>query len=83
MAPGIILIIIGAIFTFAVRAESSWLDVQTLGLILMLGGAGFIARSRMRRRVVVTRETEALSTPEQDELARQTEQTTVVERTVE
>jgi hypothetical protein len=82
MAPGIILIIIGALFAFAVRAESSWLDVQTTGLILMLGGAGFIARSRMRRKVVVTRETEDLSAPEQAGHS-ETEQRTVVERTIE
>jgi uncharacterized membrane protein HdeD (DUF308 family) len=50
MVPGIILIIVGAIFTFALRAESSWLDVRVLGLILMLGGAAFIARSRVKRR---------------------------------
>jgi hypothetical protein len=82
MAPGIILIIVGGIFAFAVRAESSWLDVQTVGLILILGGAAFIARSRMRRTVVVTRETEDLSAPEQAGRT-ETEQTTVVERTVE
>jgi hypothetical protein len=82
MAPGIILMIIGAIFAFAVRAESSWLDVQMVGLILMLGGAGFIARSRMRRTEVVTRETEDLSAPDQAGHT-ETEQRTVVERTVE
>jgi len=74
--------IVGGIFAFAVRAESSWLDVQTVGLILMLGGAAFIARSRMRRTVVVTRETEDLSAPERAGHT-ETEQTTVVERTVE
>jgi hypothetical protein len=82
MAPGIILIIIGGILAFAVRAESSWLDVQTVGLILILGGAAFIARSRMRRTVVVKRETEDLSAPEGAGHT-ETEQTTVVERTVE
>lgn len=81
MAPGIILIIIGGILAFAVRAESSWLDVQTVGLILILGGAAFIARSRMRRTVVVKRETENLSAP--GKAGTETEQTTVVERTVE
>jgi uncharacterized membrane protein HdeD (DUF308 family) len=73
MAAGIVLIVIGAIFTFALRAESSWLDVRVLGLILMLGGVGFIARSRLKRREVVT--TEDTHGAE--------EQTRVVERRVE
>ena len=56
MAPGIVLIIIGAIFTFALKAESDWLNTRVLGVILMLGGAAFIWRSRARRREVVTHE---------------------------
>lgn len=75
MAPGIVLIILGAIFAFAVRAESSWLDVQTVGLILIVGGGLFIWRSLVRRRVVTTEEVEH---PDAD-----TERTTVVERRVE
>jgi uncharacterized membrane protein HdeD (DUF308 family) len=77
MAAGIVLIIIGAIFAFALKAESSWLDTQVVGLILILGGAAFIWRSRVRKREVVTRETESA-----DGVAH-TEQTTVVERRVE
>lgn len=56
MAPGIILLVIGGIFAFAVKAESSWLDTDMLGLVLMLGGIGFIVRSRMARKEVTTRE---------------------------
>jgi hypothetical protein len=78
MAPGIVLIILGGIFTFALKVESSWLDTDMLGLILMLGGAGFIARSRLKRREVVTQETEEL--PDGSE---ETEETRVVERRVE
>lgn len=77
MAAGIVLIIIGAIFAFALKAESTWLDTRAMGLILILGGAAFIWRSRVRKREVVTRETESV-----DGVA-QTEQTTVVERNVE
>jgi uncharacterized membrane protein HdeD (DUF308 family) len=80
MAAGIVLIIIGAIFAFALKAESSWLDTQVVGLILILGGAAFIWRSRVRKREVVTRETESADGVAQTE---QTEQTTVVERRVE
>jgi predicted membrane channel-forming protein YqfA (hemolysin III family) len=58
MAPGIVLIIVGATFTFALRAEPDWLNTHALGLILMLGGAGFIWRSRARQREVVTRRTD-------------------------
>lgn len=74
MAPGIVLLIIGAIFTFALKAESSWIDVRVLGVILMLGGIGFIVRAQVRRRTVTTHETE----PSGEE-----EETTVVERRVE
>jgi len=77
MAAGIVLIIIGAIFAFALKAESTWLDTRAMGLILIVGGAAFIWRSRVRKREVITRETESV-----DGVA-QTEQTTVVERNVE
>ena len=76
MAAGIVLIIIGGIFAFAVTAESSWLNKDALGLMLMLGGAAFMWRSRATKREVVTRETESA-----DGVA-QTEQTTVIERRV-
>ena len=38
MGPGIFLIIIGAILTFAVRSEPSWLDLQVVGLIFLVVG---------------------------------------------
>jgi predicted membrane channel-forming protein YqfA (hemolysin III family) len=77
MAPGIVLIIIGAIFTFAIRSDGTWIDTRVLGVILMLGGVGFILRSRMKRQEVVTRETESADgTVTAD-------QTRVVERRVE
>ncbi|HSX68434.1 hypothetical protein [Nocardioides sp.] len=56
MAPGIVLLVIGGIFAFAITAESSWLDTDMLGLVLMLGGVGFIVRSRMARKEVTTRD---------------------------
>jgi uncharacterized membrane protein HdeD (DUF308 family) len=77
MGAGIVLIIIGAIFAFALKAESSWVDTRALGLILILGGAAFIWHSRLRKREVVTRETESVDG------VIQTEQTTVVERRLE
>ncbi|RHW27061.1 hypothetical protein D0Z08_10325 [Nocardioides immobilis] len=58
MAPGIILFIVGAIFTFALKADSSWLNMRVVGLILMLGGAAFIARARLKRRDAVAEESE-------------------------
>ncbi|RYP86278.1 hypothetical protein EKO23_10010 [Nocardioides guangzhouensis] len=75
MGPGIVLIIIGAVFAFALKAESDWLNTRVLGLILMLGGAAFIWRSRARRREVVTRET--------DGPGGTTEERTIVERQVD
>lgn len=56
MATGIVLLIIGAIFTFALRTDGSWMNTRVLGVILMLGGIAFIARARVRRRSVVVRE---------------------------
>jgi hypothetical protein len=46
MTPGILLIIVGAIFAFAVRADTEAVDLQIMGLILMGGGAALIYRSR-------------------------------------
>ncbi|UMG93398.1 hypothetical protein [Nocardioides sp. TF02-7] len=78
MAAGIVLVIVGAIFAFAVKAESSWLDTRVLGLILMLGGLAFVARSLVRRREVTTREAGAGAGAGSG-----VEETTVVERKVE
>lgn len=58
MAPGIVLLIIGATFTFALRTDGSWMNTRVLGVILMLGGAAFIARARVRRRSVVVHESD-------------------------
>ena len=58
MGTGIVLIIVGAIFTFALRTDGSWMNTRVLGLILMLGGLAFIARARVRRRAVVVRDVE-------------------------
>lgn len=74
MAPGIVLIILGAIFAFALKADASWIDTRVLGVILMLGGAAFIWRAQVRRRVVVTRDSEVPGEGDQH---------TVVERRVE
>ena len=42
MAPGVTLAVIGAILTFAVRAEPSGINLHVVGLILMVAGAGLI-----------------------------------------
>lgn len=39
---GIVLLVAGAIITFAVEAEVSGVDISTVGFILMLAGAGSI-----------------------------------------
>lgn len=46
MAPGVTLAVIGAILTFAVRAQPSGLDLRVVGLIFMLAGAGLIWHAR-------------------------------------
>jgi hypothetical protein len=57
MAPGVTLAVIGAILTFAVRAEPSGINLQVVGLILMVAGAGLIwhARRGTTHERVVTR----------------------------
>lgn len=61
IAGGLALIIIGAILRYAVTWQASWINIDALGLILMIGGlAGLVAglamqavrrRSRARSRV--------------------------------
>jgi hypothetical protein len=57
MGPGITLVVVGAILAFAVRTESTVLDLQVVGLIFMLAGAAIIAFYRRERhqKHVVTR----------------------------
>ncbi len=57
MGVGVFLVIIGAVLSFAVRRDTSVLDVQTTGLILMVAGAALIwwsQRERTREREVTT-----------------------------
>jgi uncharacterized membrane protein HdeD (DUF308 family) len=76
MRAGITLIIIGGIFAFAVRAESSWLDVQAMGLILIIGGAALVAyaRAKVRRRETTVVQQDGDGSPEQVERTVVTEQ---------
>ena len=65
MGPGIFLLVLGAVFTFAVRQDTPLLDLQVTGVIFMLAGGLLIylsSRSRSRERTVVTRDD--LSSPE-------------------
>lgn len=50
MGPGVALLIIGAILAFAVRTETPAIDVQTVGVILMLGGIAVIVHARRGER---------------------------------
>lgn len=67
MSAGIVLIIVGAVFAFALRSDGTWVDTRALGAILMLGGIAFIVRSRLGRREVVVEEEAAGSGPEATE----------------
>jgi len=42
VGPGIFLIIVGAILTFAVRSEPSFLDLQVVGLIFLVVGGTLV-----------------------------------------
>ncbi len=66
MGPGIFLVVLGAVFTFAVRqGKTPVLDLHVTGIIFMLAGGLLIylsSRTRTRERSVVTRDD--LSSPE-------------------
>lgn len=68
MSTGIVLLILGALLTFAVRVDGSWMNVHVAGVILMLGGLAFIVRGLVRRReVVVDEEHDAEGEPAEHE----------------
>ena len=46
MGPGIFLIIVGAILTFAVRSEPSFLDLHIVGVIFMAVGGTLVYFAR-------------------------------------
>lgn len=46
MEGGLVLVVFGAILTFAVRTESPNVDIQTVGLILMVAGGVIIWHKR-------------------------------------
>jgi hypothetical protein len=72
IAPGLTLIAIGAIFTFAITSSPSWLNLQVVGVILMATGIAGIflpqrTRDRLRRRILVRRGTRGPIVSEVDE----------------
>ena len=50
MGQGLTLVIVGAIFAFAVRVRSDVIDLQMVGIILMLAGGAVMAWSRRETR---------------------------------
>ncbi len=63
---GIFLIAIGAIVTFAIHADVSWIDLRVVGWIMMLSGATILAFTiwfwrdrRRRRRMTLTEQAQA------------------------
>ena len=74
MAPGITLVIVGAILAFAVRTDASVVDLQTVGLIFMLAGGAIIAyfRREKREKRVVTRVEESSNGAEPPQVVRET-----------
>jgi hypothetical protein len=60
------MVVLGAILALGVRAEAPGIDIQTIGVILMLGGVAVLAHARRgtRREHVVTRIEDPLD-PEQ------------------
>lgn len=58
MGVGVLLAVVGAILTFAVRANTSVISLPIVGVILMVAGAGIIwhARKGTQRQRIITRE---------------------------
>jgi ABC-type proline/glycine betaine transport system permease subunit len=80
MGPGVALAVVGAILTFAVRAEPPGINLTVVGIILMVAGFGLIANARRgaRRKRVVTR----VEHPADPTAAPHTVQQTIQERDV-
>ncbi len=74
VAPGITLVVIGAILAFAVRSDSSVIDLQIVGLIFMIAGASIIAFFRRERhqKEIVTRVEHSAAGAEPQETVRET-----------
>ncbi len=67
---GIVLVVIGAILTFALNITVEWIDLQLVGYILMAAGAvviifGIVMLARRRRTVATSRTTVDPSTGDQ------------------
>ncbi|MEW1954896.1 hypothetical protein [Terrabacter sp. NPDC080008] len=58
MGVGVLLAVIGAILTFAVRAHTSVINLTVVGIILMIAGGALIwhGRKGARHQRVITRE---------------------------
>jgi uncharacterized membrane protein YbhN (UPF0104 family) len=66
---GIFLIAIGAIVTFAIHADVSWIDLHVVGWIMMLSGATILSFTvwfwldrRKRRRMTLSEQAQARHT---------------------
>lgn len=56
MGAGVTLAVVGAILTFAVRANTPNINLPVVGIILMIAGAGIIAHAkRAKRERIITR----------------------------
>ena len=63
MGIGVFLIIVGAILTFAVRRDTAAVDLQIVGIILMLAGGAIVYFVRNARTIRETVTTDDLSDP--------------------
>ena len=64
MGPGIVLIILGAILTFAVRGDTNFVNLHVVGIIFLIAGGVLVyfGRNATRARKVTT--VEDLSDPD-------------------
>ncbi len=75
LGAGILLLVIGAILAFAVHAHLGWVDLSTVGYILMAAGvvgviAGIVLLSH--RRMTVTTSREAIDPASGERISRRT-----------
>lgn len=80
MGSGITLVVVGAILAFGIRAEPRYLDLDVVGLVLIVAGAALIAHAR---RGTVRERVTTHSHPGTGASVDETDRTTVVDRTIE
>jgi uncharacterized membrane protein HdeD (DUF308 family) len=81
VGAGVTLAVLGAILAFAIRANSSWINLPIVGVILMVAGAALIVHARRgsRHERVITRVEQPLDPTQPTHTVQQTIQEREIE----